>query len=301
MPNSTENAKVAIYWDFENIHASLNDKKYGREDYVRIRYKPQEVLVEIEPVIDYAASIGDVVVHRAYCNWQFFGKYQERLNTAGMDLIQIFPRGWNAKNGADISLALDALTDIQQHPHITHVIIISNDTDFVSLAQKVKQSGRTIIGVGLPESNRYWQFSCNEFKQYDALRKLADAPAPPPKAVPFEGPPQNTSQETAQPKTNTLDTARAVLAKGLRQLVDRNGENHVLKSGLKSLMKRLDPAFDERGLNFDTFTDFLKHFPDVVVLVDSQHVAMVVADSSPSISISIDPSPDASGDAIDPA
>jgi uncharacterized LabA/DUF88 family protein len=282
MPNLTENAKVAIYWDFENMHACLNDKKYGRDDYYRNRFRPQEVLVEIEPVIDYAASIGDVVVHRAYCNWQFFGKYQERLNTAGMDLIQIFPRGWNAKNGADISLALDTLTDIQQHPHITHVIIISNDTDFVSLAQKVKQSGRTIIGVGLPEANRFWQFSCNEFKQYDALRELAGEPAPLEKPA-TEAEVQNASQEATQPRTNTLETARAVLAKGLRQMVDRNGENYGSKAGLKSLIKRLDPAFDERGLGFETFSTFLQHFSDIAVIVDAQHVAMVIPNSSSSI------------------
>ena len=134
---SAENAKIAIYWDFENIHACLIDREYGREEYINNRYRPQPPIVQIEPVIDYAASLGDVVIHKAYCNWQFFGRYQESLNSSGMDLIQIFPRGWNAKNGADISLALDALTDAQQHSHITHVLIISNDTDFVSLAQKV--------------------------------------------------------------------------------------------------------------------------------------------------------------------
>jgi uncharacterized LabA/DUF88 family protein len=304
MPDSIENAKVAIYWDFENIHACLIDRKYGRENYVHNRYRPQDALVEIEPILDYASSIGDIVIHKAYCNWQFFGKYQDRINTAGMDLIQIFPRGWNAKNGADISLALDVLTDIQQHPHVTHVVIISNDTDFVSLAQKVKQSGRTVVGVGLPEANRYWQFSCNEFKQYDALRNLAGEPAQPQtkdasneayEALRKIGGLTSTGQiiadshevaptlstEPAGGVTNTLETAQTVLTKALRQMLDRYGENYFAKAGLKELMKRLDPAFDERSLGFVTFSSFLQNFPDIVTNVDGQHAAMVIPDVPP--------------------
>ena len=273
---SAENAKIAIYWDFENIHACLIDREYGREEYINNRYRPQPPIVQIEPVIDYAASLGDVVIHKAYCNWQFFGRYQESLNSSGMDLIQIFPRGWNAKNGADISLALDALTDTQQHSHITHVLIISNDTDFVSLAQKVKQSGRTIIGIGLPEANRFWQSSCNEFKQYDALCELAREPIASAEIPNAAVPDENSAKEAVQPPVNNLETARTVLVKCLRQIVDRYGESRIPKTSVKSFMKRLDPAFDERGLGFSNFSAFLQDFPDLVVNVDPQHIALVV-------------------------
>lgn len=226
--------------------------------------------------MDYAASLGDVVIHKAYCNWQFFGKYQTQLNTAGLDLIQIFPRGWNAKNGADISLALDALTDIQQQPHITHVIIISNDTDFVSLALKVKQSGRSIVGIGLPEANRYWQSSCNEFKQYQALVKLAADPVPVPTTAVNTEASKPTASESPHMRPTPLELAHATLIKGLRQMLERSDENYFAKTALKTLMKRLDPAFDERGLGFGSFTEFLRNFPDIVNNIDSQHLAMVV-------------------------
>ena len=286
---TAENAKIAIYWDFENIHACLIDREYGREEYVNNRYRPQPPIVQIEPVIDYAASLGDVVIHKAYCNWQFFGRYQESLNSSGMDLIQIFPRGWNAKNGADISLALDALTDAQQHSHITHVLIISNDTDFVSLAQKVKQSGRTIIGIGLPEANRFWQSSCNEFKQYDALCELAREPAILDGISGSQVTNENPSNDTAQAPVNNLETARSILAKTLRQVIDRFGDSRIPKASVKALMKRLDPAFDERGLGFSSFSAFLQHFPDLVLTVDPQHIAFVIIDEQNAV-VSLEPS-----------
>ena len=286
---TAENAKIAIYWDFENIHACLIDREYGREEYINNRYRPQPPIVQIEPVIDYAASLGDVVIHKAYCNWQFFGRYQESLNSSGMDLIQIFPRGWNAKNGADISLALDALTDTQQHSHITHVLIISNDTDFVSLAQKVKQSGRTIIGIGLPEANRFWQSSCNEFKQYDALCELAHEPMVSTGMPESQTAVESAPDDTAQTPVNNLETARSILVKCVRQIVDRYGEGRIPKTSVKLLMKRLDPAFDERGLGFFNFSAFLQHFPDLVVNLDPQHISLVVAEEQ---RVTLSPIPD---------
>ena len=65
---------VALYWDFENLHASLCEEKepgvYGRPDN---RFKPQEPLVDVQAVVELAASFGPIAINRAYCNWQFFG------------------------------------------------------------------------------------------------------------------------------------------------------------------------------------------------------------------------------------
>lgn len=41
---------VAMYWDFENLHAALLDTKYGDGTYARQdnRFKPQEPLVDVQ-------------------------------------------------------------------------------------------------------------------------------------------------------------------------------------------------------------------------------------------------------------
>ena len=106
--------------------------------------------------MDYAATIGDIVINRAYNNWQYYSRYRDALLVHAIDLIQLFPKGANAKNGADIRLALDALQDVQNHPNVTHVVIVGGDSDFISLAQKLRQNGRSVIGIGVQGStNRY--------------------------------------------------------------------------------------------------------------------------------------------------
>ncbi len=169
---------VALYWDFENLHASLwetrQNEPYARNDN---RFKVQEPLIDVPAVVQLAATFGPLAINRAYCNWQYFGRYRDALLQAGMDLVQLFPPGGTAKNGADIRLCLDAMEDLGRFEHVGTVIVVSGDSDFMPLAQKIKAAGRTLVGVGArPFTNRHWARSCNAFHYYESL--AADAALP---------------------------------------------------------------------------------------------------------------------------
>ena len=172
---------VALYWDFENIHAGLCEEKepgaYARNDF---RFKPQEPLVDVQAVTDLAATLGPIAIHRAYCNWQFFGRYRDVLLQNAIELVQLFPPGGAAKNGADIRLCLDAAEDIARFAHIGTVVIVGGDSDFMALSQKIKAAGRKVAGIGTRNAtNRHWARSCHEFHYYDALVRGGQADALP--------------------------------------------------------------------------------------------------------------------------
>ena len=105
---------VAIYWDFENLHASIFDAINGGGSYPKPanRHRQQPVLVDVQGVYDFATTYGNVAINKAYCNWHWFTKYRQRLLKCAVELIQLFPPGPQAKNGADIKLSLDAVEDI---------------------------------------------------------------------------------------------------------------------------------------------------------------------------------------------
>jgi len=162
---------VALYWDFENLHAGLCEERepgaYARGDF---RFKPQEPLIDVQAVVDFAATLGPIAIHRAYCNWQFFARYRDALLQNAVELIQLFPPGGAAKNGADIKLCLDAAEDIVRFDHIATVVIVGGDSDFMAVSQKIKAAGRTLIGVGTrAATNRHWAKSCHEFRYYETL------------------------------------------------------------------------------------------------------------------------------------
>lgn len=255
---------IAIYWDFENLHAALYDREWaGSKSYAdpRFRFTQQDQLVNVKAVMDYAASIGDIAINRAYNNWQWFSRYRDALNNAGIDLIQIYPKGQWAKNGADIRLALDALEDLFRYPKLTHVIVVSSDSDFVSLAQKLKQSGLTVIGIGVQQAtNHYWAQNCHEFLYYETLlglmgntERLASSPRR-----------EEEDEEEPAAKPMSIEDAKILMLDALRRLIAQNGTEDVPRATLKMMMKRMDSTFDEANLGFLTFSSFIRAFPDLV-------------------------------------
>ena len=162
---------VALYWDFENLHASLCEGKspgsYSQPDN---RFKVQEPLVDVLSIVSLAASLGPLAINRAYCNWQYFGRYREALLQNAVELVQMFPPGGTAKNGADIHLALDAMEDAQRFAHIGTVMVVGGDSDFMPLAQKLKAAGQRLVGVGARRTtNDNWARSCHQFHYYEEL------------------------------------------------------------------------------------------------------------------------------------
>ena len=56
MANELTSNTVAVYWDFENLHAALYEREWmGSKSYYEQRYSQQEALINIRAVMDYAA------------------------------------------------------------------------------------------------------------------------------------------------------------------------------------------------------------------------------------------------------
>lgn len=256
--DSEESRSVALYWDFENLHAGLAEVKFGEGFYGRSdsRFKPQEPLIDIQAVVELAASFGPVAINRAYCNWQFFGRYRDALLQGGVELIQLFSPGASAKNGADIKLCLDATEDMSRFDHIGTIIIVGGDSDFMPVAQKIKAAGRTLVGIGTRKNtNRHWAKSCHEFRYYENLVEDVDES---PAAV------EGEAQNSVQPPPAPVDPAADILKRAVRLLSETKGEAWVNKGATWHMIKRLDPTFDTKDHGHASFVEMVKALDAVV-------------------------------------
>ena len=248
---SEEDRSVALYWDFENLHASLCEARqegiYSTQDN---RFKVQEPLVEVQAVVELAASFGPIAINRAYCNWQYFSRYRDALLQSAVELIQLFPPGGSAKNGADIKLCLDAMEDIGRFSHIGTVIIVSGDSDFMPVSQKIKAAGRTLIGVGTRKStNRHWAKSCHEFRYYENLVQSSAESRPMP------------SDAAQQPQGGP---AAEIFKRAVRLLTEVNGDVWVNQAAIWRMIKRLDSTFDPKEYGYINFLAMVKAFDSML-------------------------------------
>jgi uncharacterized protein (TIGR00288 family) len=254
-----EEPSVALYWDFENLHASLCEAKqegaYSKQDN---RFRVQEPLIDIQAVVELAASFGPIAINRAYCNWQYFSRYRDALLQSAVELIQLFPPGGSAKNGADIKLCLDAMEDMGRFGHIGTIIIVGGDSDFMPVSQKVKAAGRTLIGIGARKNtNRHWAKSCHEFRYYENLVEGIEDPAP------------------LQAQPSQAEAAADILRRATRLLVQTQGEEWVSQAAIWHMIKRLDSTFDPREHGHANFLAMLKAL-DALVDVREEDADLMV-------------------------
>lgn len=231
---SEQPPSVALYWDFENLHASLAEARqegaYSKQDN---RFRVQEPLIDIQAVVELAASFGPIAINRAYCNWQYFSRYRDTLLQCAVELIQLFPPGGSAKNGADISLCLDAMEDMGRFVHIGTIIIVGGDSDFMPVSQKVKAAGRSLVGIGTRKStNRHWAKSCHAFHYYDSLLESLPESGASPAQVPQWAVAQNTAAD--------------LLVRAIRLLAQAQGDAWVSPQAVWQMIRRLDSTFDPK-------------------------------------------------------
>ena len=307
--------RVAVYIDFDNVVISRYDQVHQerrdawRADNARdhtpsadsddpIAVRMAEATVDIGAVLDYAASYGTVAFARAYADWSVpaNASYRRQLVDRAIDLVQLFPVS-GTKNGADIRLSVDAMEDLMQYADITHVVIVGGDSDYIALAQRSKQLGRFVVGIGVTGStSRALIAACDEFSHYDALPGVEPARTEVPAKKAAAKTAAKATQETAAKKPSRKTTSKRssksadksdekpaeksaelsfeneelveaaeLLVRALAIAQDRADDDEWLYGGgVKSQMQRLDPSFKEKALGFKNFSDFVESLSDVV-------------------------------------
>ncbi|MBD3942460.1 NYN domain-containing protein [Microbacterium sp. NEAU-LLC] len=281
-----QGARVAVYLDFDNIVMSWYDRVHGKNSYSRDRQKiaadPTDpaiaerlatATIDVGAIIDYATSFGTLVLTRAYADWSspVNAEYRSQLVARAVDLVQLFPAAAYAKNGADIRLAVDAVEDMFRLPDLTHVVIVAGDSDYVPLAQRCKRLGRFVVGVGVAGSTaKSLAAACDQFDSYDALPGVAAPPTGKKDAAPT-----GSSKGGRRAKKASADPVESLLERALRLESDKEGVEWQHASAVKSLIKRLDPSFSEKGLGHKSFSEFVKAHPDVAEVDESGNIVLI--------------------------
>src|SRR5210317_2560490 len=154
MSNGTRN--LALFCDFENIALGVRDARYARFDIEEVR---ERLLIK-----------GNIVVKKAYCDWERYKQFKQPMHEASFELIEIPHVRLSGKNSADIRMVVDALDLCYTKSHVDIFVIISGDSDFSPLVSKLRENAKQVIGVGVKNSTSDLLMSnCDEFLFYDDL------------------------------------------------------------------------------------------------------------------------------------
>ena len=186
-------------------------------------------LGSIQGLFDQLSDMGRIIVKRAYADWSSGARQRDQLLELGIEAVHHFHAAKVAKNSSDISLCIDAVDLLYRSPVDTFVIV-SADSDFVTLVSKLRSAGKTVIGAG-----RHDVVSSTLVRACDRYIYLGVGP------------------KTAPAESQSID---ALVQRALYASADDEGK--VAGSRLHQTMMRIDPSFDFRSMGFRTFTQFLE-------------------------------------------
>mgnify|MGYP003973936777 FL=1 len=90
---------------------------------------------------------------------------------ANLVLHEDIPHYTRYKNTSDIRLAIEALSIAYTHPDINYFAVIANDRDYMPLFSKLKEIGKTIIGIGSTKESvgELYKSACDLFYYHSNL------------------------------------------------------------------------------------------------------------------------------------
>lgn len=208
----------------------------------------------IEGLLAEIARYGVASVKRIYGDWtsSHANSWKNSLLKHSINPVQQFPYT-TGKNATDSTMIIDAM-DLMYTGRFDGFCIVSSDSDFTRLAQRLREEGLMVFGFGEKKTPESFVAACDKFVYTEVLRPEVTTPAIPASAKPA------ATNKTAKPTAAKAVPAKAVEAapakpvvavlpiKLIRQAIeeesDENGWANLGSVG--SYLTKIRPDFDPR-------------------------------------------------------
>ncbi len=238
----------------------------------------------IESMLSEAGKYGKVTIRRIYGDWTGTGLagWKNQINKYAIRAIQKFAFA-KGKNSTDTAMIIEAM-DILYSNNVTGFCIASSDSDYTGLAQRIREEGIFVMGIGeAKKTTEAFVNACDIFiytenlgleNEPEAGREIIKkhpekSKVKPPKA-------EVAIVKTDAPKTQTLIlSGKGVLPQnkitkkpidlkflmhGFEMVVNDSGLAYMGEIG--NALRKLDPGFDSRTYGFSSLTTLFKSLSD---------------------------------------
>ncbi|RYB92552.1 NYN domain-containing protein [Nocardioides glacieisoli] len=201
--------RIAVLIDAENTRAAYAD----------------EVLSEV-------AKYGNPTIKRVYGDWtnSHLTPWARRLNSLGLRAMHqnAFTK---SKNSSDLALVIDAM-DLLYDDNVEAFALVTSDSDFTSLAHRLRESGKTVYVLGENKAPDALKNACDKFIDLEVVQdeKKTDGDELP-----------DGDDETPAPTINL----QSALTRALNAVADDEG--WATLASLGNQLTRTYPSFDARS------------------------------------------------------
>lgn len=201
-------------------------------------------------------SIGEPALRRVYGDWSnpHLKAWKDPIHALGLVARQE-TSNTTGKNASDIGLVIDAM-DILHSGKFDAFVIISSDSDFTALVNRLREDGLTVIGIGEEKTNTALRNVYNRFILVENLNgedTPDDAPA------------------KAKPKAN-LNRAYQLVCNAMER--SDTEEDWVSLSAIGKHLRAAYPDFDPRTYGFAKLSGLIEAMPKLEISNKDNHLSV---------------------------
>lgn len=207
---------------------------------------------KLPSIMDELSTYGSLIVKRAYGDFStpHLKNWKDPLNELAIQPQQQFAYT-QGKNSTDSLMIIDAM-DLLYSERFDTIALISSDSDFTSLATRLRASEIYVIGVGEKKTPIAFVKACDEFIIIENLEVEAEI----------------DNGELEGPTSEVLPSDEKEKQKELWRLMHQAWQKYNDDDGWASLsevgkyLKRLKPEFDPRNYGLRKLSDFFVKNPN---------------------------------------
>ncbi len=196
------------------------------------------------------AKYGTAHVKRAYGDWTGpnLRGWKDQLLAQSIHPIQQFAYT-KGKNATDAAMVIDAM-DLLYSGRFDGFCIVSSDSDFTRLAQRLRESGQTVYGFGEHKTPKPFVAACDKFiyvenLQFDEDEEIPGAAVKPTRRTPM------TAAELKQ------DSELVGLLRGAVEAAS-DDDGLAPLSAIGNIITNRRPDFDSRSYGYAKLSDLIK-------------------------------------------
>ncbi|MBF4696058.1 NYN domain-containing protein [Fusibacter ferrireducens] len=216
---------------------------------------------KIRFILQEISAHGHIITKRAYGDWsnENLKYWKSELNELAIQPVQQFAYT-SGKNSTDSAMIIDAM-DLLYTQKYDAFAIVSSDSDFTRLANRLRESEIFVFGVGETKTPVSFRNACDDFILTENLGNESKTDQE--ISTPISSIEKIEDDDVGVEVNNALkiEDVLDLLKKACELYQDDDGWCNISSSG--TYIKRIKPEFDSRTFGYDKLPDLIKNHKDV--------------------------------------
>lgn len=227
----------------------------------------------IEGLLAEVAKFGVAGVKRIYGDWTSTKHAQWKLCLLEHSITPIQQFAYTSgKNATDSSLIIDAM-DLLYSKQLDGFCLVSSDSDFTRLAQRIREAGMVVYGFGEKKTPKPFVAACDKFIYTEVLRNDARSSAvsqvsanvwSTAGALPTAVSSEDAGSALPPPMPERVPTAMGSPVDLLMQAIEQGADESgwAFLGAVGNYLTKVQPDFDPRLFGCRKLSDLIRKYPD---------------------------------------